>query len=137
LSGFSLQRLQLIFKYITKGEGVLDKILWFIATSRNAIVVIICTVIFSILGDPAKVKVIGQIESGLPPFKVPEFKFNDTEGVEYSLGDLLKSDTSALIVLPILAILEHITIAKALAGTDRVDASQGISLALKAFDTAA
>lgn len=44
--------------------------------------------------------------------------------ITYSIGKLLKEDRSALIILPLLAILEHITIALKFAGTSRIDASQ-------------
>lgn len=70
----------------------------------------------------------GDVVPGLPPFKLPPFSFtgNTTEGVPvaFSLLTLLKQDISAVIVLPLLALMEHVTIAKAYAGTNRVDASQ-------------
>jgi sodium-independent sulfate anion transporter 11 len=48
---------------------------------------------------------------------------NGTE--EYSILKLLRDGgASSLIVIPLLAIMEHITIAKALAGSSRVDSTQ-------------
>ncbi len=63
--------------------------------------------------------------SGLPPFQLPPIYFSDSAtNSTYSIGKLLKEDASSIIVLPLLAVMEHITIAKAFAGTSRVDASQ-------------
>ncbi|CAG7835167.1 unnamed protein product [Allacma fusca] len=124
-----LQNLQSIFRCCTSCLPALDKVLWLISTSRSAIVVVAATVAFTFVGDPAPVKVVGDITPGLPPFVPPHFSIdvNNTATGEVdtkSLLDILSEDGSALIVLPLLAIMEHITIAKALAGTSRVDASQ-------------
>lgn len=71
---------------------------------------------------------VGDVVPGLPPFQLPPFTFsgNNSEGVpvEFSMMTLLQQDASALIVLPLLALMEHYTIAKQYAGTGRVDASQ-------------
>lgn len=48
--------------------------------------------------------------------------------------DLLQKDSSALIVLPLLALMEHITSARLYAGTGRVDASQ-VSMHFMAFSS--
>lgn len=43
---------------------------------------------------------------------------------DHQLWEYLKTDSSPLLVIPLLALMEHITAAKALAGTHHVDASQ-------------
>jgi len=90
----------------------------------------------------------GDVVPGLPPISAPPFSFggNGTaaaaeilpEWETFTLIDLLKNDASALLVLPLLALMEHITSAKMFAGTGRVDASQemisiGISNILGSF----
>jgi sodium-independent sulfate anion transporter 11 len=75
----------------------------------------------------------GDVEKGLPKFVNP-FSFNgngttpigaiEPEWETFTIMDLLKKDASALIVLPLLALMEHYTGAKMYAGTGRVDASQ-------------
>ena len=56
----------------------------------------------------------------------------------YSITKIISQQSSALLVIPLLAIMEHITIAKAIAGTSRVDATQemltiGLSNLIGAF----
>jgi sodium-independent sulfate anion transporter 11 len=63
----------------------------------------------------------------MPEFRLPPFDYSENKNgtvVEFSLGSALKEKTSALIVIPLIAFMEHITITKAFAGTDKVDANQ-------------
>lgn len=63
----------------------------------------------------------------MPEFKWPPVSYSEKVGnetVEFSLGSALREKTSALIVIPLLAFMEHITITKAFAGTSRIDATQ-------------
>jgi len=71
----------------------------------------------------------GDVPSGMPAFKPPPFKFsefNNATGkvMEFTLGSALRDKTSALVVIPLIALMEHMTIAKAFGGTSRIDASQ-------------
>ncbi|ODM93537.1 Sodium-independent sulfate anion transporter, partial [Orchesella cincta] len=121
-----LQHIPNVFSSYEKSYPKLHKWLWLISVARNAIVIVVCTVIFTIMGpDATHVKVVGNITSGLPPFQLPPLHFWDSQtNATYSFGTLLKEDASAIVVMPLLALMEHITIAKAFAGTSRVDASQ-------------
>lgn len=145
-----------MFRFCVKKDSALDKILWFISTSRSCIVIGACTVFFSCFhDDPYEVAVIGDIAAGLPSFRFPPFLlpvdmtlesdnlkdelanetaiYNSTS-LEYyvplphhhhhQLWEYLKADSTPLLVIPLLALMEHITAAKALAGTKPVDASQ-------------
>jgi MFS superfamily sulfate permease-like transporter len=63
----------------------------------------------------------------MPSFKLPPFSYSEKVGnatVEFSLGSALREKTSALIVLPLLCLMEHITITKAFSGTSRIDVTQ-------------
>jgi sodium-independent sulfate anion transporter 11 len=84
-------------------------------------------VIFSIIGDPSPILIVGEVPQGMPAFKPPPFSYSKTTGnttVEFSLGSALREKTSALIVIPLLAFMEHITITKAFSGFSRIDATQ-------------
>lgn len=64
---------------------------------------------------------------GLPPIQLPPISVSQNisgEIVETSLIKLLNEDLSALIVIPLLALMEHITSAKKFCGTSMLDASQ-------------
>ena len=62
--------------------------------------------------------VTGQIDAGVPPFKVPPFSIPENatdEGPEHEINfsGMLSELGSAIIIIPIIAILESIAIAKA------------------------
>jgi len=161
--------------------AVVDKIIWFICTARNAIVVVACLVMAALVDpelhdckthpDDCVFTLTGSIQSGLPAFQPPPFSLGSYE-VSNSSYDLFNNDTeltmttllpdihlpnitddshfhhghesmdadpldgyvgffdmvgklgSAIIIIPIIAILESVAIAKAFANGKPVDASQ-------------
>jgi len=124
--------------------NALDKVVWFICTARNAIVVIACLVIASVL-DPdieecmverenCTFTLTGTIESGLPTLQLPQFGTggslggNGTEmaGDEEhtSLGTMISRLGLSLIIVPVVAIIDAAAIAKAFAGGKPVDVNQ-------------
>jgi len=120
-----------------KVRKVLATLIWVISTARNAIIVVICT--FLAYGcDPKGGEgksnrnttfiLTGFIDSDFPHnFKPPPFSFNDTSSVPnkfYAFGDMVSELGSAVIILPLLAILENVAIAKAFSGGKPVDADQ-------------
>ena len=101
---------------------VLSKTLWVISTARNAIVVIACTIAAYCIDpdlpeEPTRNTTFiltGNIESGLPPFQLPPFSYNDTKvNKVLDFGGMVKELGPALIIIPLLAILENVAIAKA------------------------
>eukprot|EP00090_Calanus_glacialis_P015453 TRINITY_DN24401_c0_g1_i1.p1 TRINITY_DN24401_c0_g1~~TRINITY_DN24401_c0_g1_i1.p1 ORF type:complete len:653 (-),score=122.04 TRINITY_DN24401_c0_g1_i1:57-2015(-) len=118
--------------------NILSKVIWFICTGRNAIIVILCLVLAAII-DPAGISckddpencvftLTGQIESGLPSFQAPPFGIfgsNETSTEDDTdLSGMISQLGSAIIIIPLIAILESVAIAKAFAGGKPVDASQ-------------
>jgi len=123
------------------GTGKLGKIMapciWVISTARNAIIVVICT--FLAYGcDPEGGEkksnrnttfiLTGKIDGELPPFKLPPFSYNgtlkDPETTFYDFGGMVGEMGIGVIILPLLAILENVAIAKAFSGGKPVDADQ-------------
>jgi len=128
-----------------KGLFILDKVIWFICTARNAIIVIICLVmawcldpeLHSCKTDPEECvfTLTGSIKSGLPNIQPPPFYIQTVSNVNISnstdsstsvvsFGEMVGTLGSAIIIIPIIAILESVAIAKAFAGGKAVDASQ-------------
>ena len=103
----------------TKTQNVINKLIWIIGTSRNAILVILCCIMGILLhkeheGTPFKV--IGYIPQGLPSFALPptHLSANDTiTGKEESFLDMVHSMGSGLIVVPLISLMENIAICKA------------------------
>ncbi|TRY69381.1 hypothetical protein TCAL_07206 [Tigriopus californicus] len=109
------------------GRKIMGKLVWVIATARNAVIVIICLLIamgFDPEPQPPGTRnttfiLTGEIDAGLPPVDVPPFGTDDLD-----FGGMVKTLGSAIAIIPLIAILESVAIAKAFAGGKPVDASQ-------------
>lgn len=104
---------------------VLAKIIWLTSVGRNAIVVII-TALVAFGCDPELPDVEGSIKNttfiltgnldgGIPKFQLPPFSVkNETTGdTTAEFGDMISELGAAIIILPLMAVLENIAIAKA------------------------
>lgn len=104
----------------------MNKFFWLIATARNAIIVVVTGCVgyyFEEIyeGGQGLFKTIGNIPAGLPPvtpppFSIPEIR-NDTTGEVLQTGEsffeMISSMGSGLIVVPLIALLENMSICKA------------------------
>ncbi|XP_030746086.1 sodium-independent sulfate anion transporter-like [Sitophilus oryzae] len=126
----------LSFKQITKIRCKTEetkKLLWFLSISKNALVVLISSIIsfiwFQWKGQ-TPFKLTGDVPSGLPDFSFPPTtaKVNNET---VSLVDMVTGLGSGIIVVPLVAVLANVAIAKAYSFDTVVDASQEmISLGL-------
>ena len=116
-----------------------DKTVWFLCTARNAIVVIVCLVI-ALLVDPelhdcsnepelCVFSLTGSIQAGLPALQPPPFTAPAASAANLSHGHGNHSQTEtgamipftemvatlgpAIVIIPLIAILESVAIAKA------------------------
>lgn len=93
---------------------IVNKSLWLIGTSRNAILVIITGLVgfYFYSDDTAPFKLTGEIPAGLPSIAFPPFSV--TEGnTTVGFTEMLSELGSGIIVIPLLALLENIAICKA------------------------
>jgi len=114
---------------------------WFICTARNALVVVTMAIIAKCITPDISVcqanrenctfTLTGDIKGGipkpaLPPFSIPNHSVaNHTLPVDdVTFGDMASNLGSAFIIIPIIAILESVAIAKAFSGGKPLDASQ-------------
>ncbi|XP_044272689.1 sodium-independent sulfate anion transporter-like isoform X2 [Tribolium madens] len=110
---------------LTKFQKIVNKTIWLIGTSRNAILVIVCGFIgysFCLNGEPP-FKVIGHVPQGLPTVKPPPFSTNQN-GTSESFWDMVSDLSSGIVVVPLIGLLEDISICKAFANGKAVDATQ-------------
>ncbi|KAK9887716.1 hypothetical protein WA026_000035 [Henosepilachna vigintioctopunctata] len=94
--------------------------------ARNALVVIIGTILAYLIQNKdgkAPFEIVGKIGSALPTFKLPPFS-TVVNGTHYDFPDMMKDFGTAVIFIPLVAILESVAIAKAFAGGKALDASQ-------------
>jgi len=120
-------------------QKIVAKGVWFICTARNAVIVVICALMAG-FSDPYCIDIMnkeangtciwtltGSIKEGLPPFQLPPFstiEMNNGTETTIGFGEMASQLGSAIIVIPLIAILESVAIAKAFAGGKPVDASQ-------------
>ncbi|CAB3363911.1 Hypothetical predicted protein [Cloeon dipterum] len=103
----------------------LNQAVWLISTARNIIVVVVCSVLASVFHKNGyhPFLLTGEVKAGLPSFQPPPISAN-VGNQTYSLIDMLSTIGSGCFVVPLLAVLENIAIAKAFSDGKAVDATQ-------------
>nr|CAD7431629.1 unnamed protein product [Timema monikensis] len=106
-------------------QKVLGQMLWLISTGRNILVVVVCAVMAYTfkLHDVEPFLLTGYVKPGLPPFQPPPFTAT-VGNTTYSFLDMTSSLGSALFVVPLLAILENVALAKVFSDGRAIDATQ-------------
>ncbi|XP_014240670.1 sodium-independent sulfate anion transporter-like [Cimex lectularius] len=110
----------------TKRQRIIAKSFWLLSTSRNALIVIVCSLLSYFLKNEygeTPFKLTGNVRSGIPPIQFPPFSTtlgNQTVGFTEMVSQL----GSSVILVPVIAVLGNVAIAKAFAGGEPVDATQ-------------
>ncbi|KAG7189459.1 hypothetical protein KM043_017155 [Ampulex compressa] len=103
-----------------------EKLLWLLSTARNILVVIVCAVMCWLLEEhlgSSPVILTGHVKQGLPEFRLPPFQArvgNET----YEFFDMVSALGSGCLVIPLLSLLESISIAKVFYEGKAIDATQ-------------
>ncbi|XP_039595140.1 sodium-independent sulfate anion transporter isoform X1 [Polypterus senegalus] len=104
-------------------------IIWFFATARNAVVVLSAAVVAFVFTDHNLdvFTLTGKTAKGLPPFRPPFFS-EKTENETLSFKDITEDLGAGLAVIPLMGLLESISIAKAFGSENdyRIDTNQEI-----------
>lgn len=104
-------------------QKMINKTIWLIGTARNAILVVLTGMISYLMHQSqqdADLQVIGKVPAGLPDFQVPPFSIpeirNETSGELIQKGEsfteIVSEMGSSLIVIPLIALLENISVCK-------------------------
>ncbi|XP_034939348.1 sodium-independent sulfate anion transporter-like [Chelonus insularis] len=111
-------------KYLTGGL-ILEKTLWFLSVSRNAIIVFIASSItFSQDKNGNKLfATAGSVYPGLPTFALPPFS-SQVGNETYSFTDMCAHLGTGIFMVPLIAVLTNVAIAKAFMRDGPVEASQ-------------
>ncbi|XP_018575202.1 sodium-independent sulfate anion transporter-like [Anoplophora glabripennis] len=106
-------------------HSALTKVVWLISTARNIIVVIVsaCLAYFFRIHGQDPFILTGFVKPGLPNFAPPPFS-TQVGNTTYSFLDMASSLGSAVIVVPLLSILENIALAKVFSEGKTIDATQ-------------
>ncbi|KAJ0177281.1 hypothetical protein K1T71_007290 [Dendrolimus kikuchii] len=106
---------------------ILQRFLWFVGVSRNAVVVVLAAVLAYFVhedkGDPLILT--GNITPGLPIPQPPAFH-TEVGNTTYTAGDMFAHLGSGILVVPLVGIISNVAIAKAFARGRTLDATQEI-----------
>ncbi|XP_013199998.1 sodium-independent sulfate anion transporter [Amyelois transitella] len=103
----------------------LKKALWLLSTSRNAIVVVSCSLIAFLMEahSESPFKLTGTVKEGLPSWNVPPFT-TSYGGRDVSFIEMCSDLGSSIVLVPVIGVLGNVAIAKAFASGESVDATQ-------------
>ncbi|XP_013143122.1 PREDICTED: sodium-independent sulfate anion transporter-like [Papilio polytes] len=110
-----------------RSAKIIQRALWFVGVSRNAVVVVIASVIAFLVYEDKNFPLMltGSITPGLPTPQLPPF--HSTVGnATASAGEMLAHLGSGLIVVPVVGIISNVAIAKAFSKGKTLDATQEI-----------
>ncbi|KAM7363162.1 sodium-independent sulfate anion transporter isoform 2-T2 [Cochliomyia hominivorax] len=116
------------FKKQTDNTRRLKKLLWYISISRNALVVFFCGLIAYLWIHKSSVQAVpfsltSKVKSSMPTINLPPFAF-EYNNRTYVFTDIVQELGSAIFVVPIVAVLANVAIAKAFVKDRQLDASQ-------------
>lgn len=101
-------------KDIKVSNGILRKLIWFVGTGRNALVVILCAVASYIFENHGEVPfaLTGHIDAGLPTIAPPSFSISVENRTE-TFVEICKNLGSGIVIVPLISIIGNVAIAKA------------------------
>lgn len=99
----------------TRYQKYFNYTLWLISTSRNAIVVIICSAVayhYEDKGEVSPFLLTGTVKAGLPELKLPPFRtVIGNRTVEFA--EMASDLGSSIVLVPVTAVLGNVAIARA------------------------
>ncbi|XP_068631791.1 sodium-independent sulfate anion transporter-like [Battus philenor] len=110
-----------------RSARVIQRTLWFLGVSRNAIVVVIASVLAFLIYENKDnpLRLTGPITPGLPTPRIPAFH-TSIGNTTITAGEMLAHLGSGLIVVPAVGIISNIAIVKAFSKGKTLDATQEI-----------
>ncbi|XP_062701083.1 sodium-independent sulfate anion transporter-like isoform X2 [Aedes albopictus] len=105
---------------------VLKKFLWYLSLSRNALIVLITSAIafrWNSSGEQVPFKLSGHVQPGIPGFELPIYSVQ-SGNVTIGYFEVVRELGSSLVLVPLVAVLANVSIAKAFSAGKIVDASQ-------------
>ncbi|KAG5888759.1 hypothetical protein JTB14_021504 [Gonioctena quinquepunctata] len=110
----------------TKNQSILKYSLWLTSTSRNAIVVVACSFLayfYETRGIGSPFLLTGKVKPGLPDFQLPPFE-TELNNRTITFGGMISDLGSSILLVPMIAVLGNVAIAKAFASGSTIDATQ-------------
>ncbi|XP_071531190.1 sodium-independent sulfate anion transporter-like isoform X2 [Panulirus ornatus] len=108
------------------GQRILRKGVFYLSVGRNAIIVIIASIIaYCLDGDDQPFTITGYVEPGIPPPSLPPFS-TEINNQTLTFPEIMNDLGIGVVMVPFIAILDHIAIVSAFAKGRTFDATQEI-----------
>ncbi|XP_018330805.1 sodium-independent sulfate anion transporter isoform X2 [Agrilus planipennis] len=110
----------------TKNQKILSRVLWLTSISRNAIVVIACSILAYNLKNSSNgcpFVLTGTVRGGFPSVAPPPFS-TELNNKTIPFTEMVTDLGTSIVLVPIIAVLGNVAIAKAFATGKTVDATQ-------------
>lgn len=107
-------------------QHIITRTVWLICTARNAIIVVVCSIIaYKLTSSESDSPFIltGPVRSGLPSFGLPPFSTR-IENRTLTFTQMCCELGTSVVLVPIIAMLGNVAIAKAFVDGSKVDATQ-------------
>ncbi|EZA51469.1 Sodium-independent sulfate anion transporter [Ooceraea biroi] len=111
-------------EFHTTKHRVVNKFIWLIGTSRNALLVVLCGLLGWSFHENSPVRLIGYIPGGMPAVQLPPFSYTASDNTTVTFFDMVGNLGSGILVIPLISLMEDIAICKAFANGKSVDATQ-------------
>ncbi|KAJ8865972.1 hypothetical protein PR048_033496 [Dryococelus australis] len=121
----ALKDVNLSDKMPVSRQKLLKKILWFISTGRNALIVVICSGVAYYLEtiEIMPFSLTGHIDGGLPHVMIPQFR-TTVGNTTLEFLDMCSHLGSSIVMVPLISLLGNVAIAKAFSTGKVLDATQ-------------
>jgi len=109
------------------GQRVLKKVIFYLSVGRNALVVIIASVIAYSLDSDQPFTITGYVEPGIPSPSLPPFStINPSTNETVTFLEIMNDIGIGVVMVPFIAVLDHIAIVSAFSKGRTFDATQEI-----------
>ncbi|XP_031838576.1 epidermal stripes and patches isoform X2 [Nomia melanderi] len=108
----------------TSKYRIINKVIWLIGTSRNALLVILCGLLGYSFSGKSPFKLIGYIPGGMPTVQLPPFGYTKSDNTTVTFVEMVSNLGSGVLILPLISLMEDIAICKAFSTGKSVDATQ-------------
>ncbi|KAF5293533.1 hypothetical protein FQA39_LY03018 [Lamprigera yunnana] len=119
----------LVFRHLNNikcNNVTIKKMLWLLSIARNALMVLLTSFLayyFESTRGTSPFTLYGSVQSGIPPMSLP--KFSAQVGNEtVTFVEMVHRLNAGIVVLPVVAVLSNVAVAKAFANGKRFDATQ-------------
>lgn len=110
----------------TTTQKIFNRFFWLLSTSRNAVLILIGALVVSnwpVTDGENPFTITGNVTSGFPDFQPPPFSIVNGNQT-YNFMDICQTLGTNIIIVPLIGILESVSIARAFSKGSKIDANQ-------------